>query len=236
MSKKEVAAKEETAVAKLPETPKGFEGGIDDDDVILPRVKLIQAMSPEMSEGLGLNVGDLVNSLTKEPLSDTFIPIFMTKNFIRFNPRSKDDPNFNPEFGPGDIIWRTTDPADPRVADECRFGDNGEKPVAVMFMNFFCKFEGCSMPIILSFSKTSYKAGKQLLSLCRFSEGDMFSRQYKLTTTMESSDSGTYAVLRVSPAGKVSDADYQKCLQLWKDFSVKKKDIVVDHENEERPY
>ncbi|WP_348260365.1 hypothetical protein, partial [Salmonella enterica] len=68
---------------------RGFESGITQEDLIIPRAKLIQALSPEITEGLGVRPGDIINSLTKEVLPDEFIPVFMFKNFIRFNPRSK---------------------------------------------------------------------------------------------------------------------------------------------------
>src|SRR3989338_5856015 len=109
---------------------RGFEDGLDKEDLIIPRAKLIQALSPEMTEGLeGVKVGAIINSLTKEVLPQEFIPIFMFKNYIRFNPRSKDDPNFDSEFDPGAVVWESTDPLDPKVKVEAKFGPNGEKPV-----------------------------------------------------------------------------------------------------------
>src|SRR3990167_7619408 len=59
--------------------PRGFEGGVEKEDLIIPRAKLLQAMSPEMQEG-GFTVGEIINSLTKEYLAEEFIPIFMFKN------------------------------------------------------------------------------------------------------------------------------------------------------------
>ena len=77
-----------------------------------------------------------------------FVPIFAFKNFIRFNPRSKDDPNFNPNFEPGSVIWKSSDPLDPKVQQETKFGANGEKPLALTFLNFFSYFPGVSMPTV----------------------------------------------------------------------------------------
>ncbi|HRZ15784.1 MAG TPA: hypothetical protein P5110_09780 [Candidatus Omnitrophota bacterium] len=222
---------------------RGFEGGVDREDLIIPRAKLIQALSPELTEGLeGIKVGSIINSLTKEVLPGEFIPVFTFKNYIRFNPRSKDDPNFNPDFDPGAVIWKSTDPLDPKVKEEARFGPNGEKPLATTFINFFSYFPGVPMPIIVSFSKTSYRAGKNLLSLAKFCGGDMFSRRYKLVSQMETNDIATYAVLKVTPAGDAKPEEYAVGERLWKDFASKVDAIQVHEEDaqddagEKRPY
>ena len=128
------------------------------------------------------------------------------------------------------------------MQEQTKFGRNGEKPVATTFLNFFSYFPGVPMPVIVSFSKTSYRTGKQLLSLGKFCGGDMFSRKYKLTSQMETNDIGTYAVLRVNPIGNTSLEDFAICEKLWNDFSAKAKDIQVHTEEsteestEERPY
>jgi len=218
---------------------RGFEGGVNQDDLIIPRAKLIQALSPELNDGIeGIRIGSIVNSLTKEKLPDEFVPIFTFKTFIRFNPRKKDDPNFLSAFEPGAVVWKSADPDDPRVIEETRFGRNGEKPAAITFLNFFSYFPGCTMPIILSFSKTSYKTGKQLLSLAKFCGGDMFSRKYRLSSVMETNDIGTYSVFKVVPVGEVSQDEYKTCEYLWNEFSAKVQDIQVhdDDDTEDRPY
>ena len=96
------------------------------------------------------------------------------------------------------------------------------------------------MPIIISFSKTSYKTGKQLLSLAKFNGGDMFSRKYKLVSHMETNDIGTYAVFKIHPIGMATPEEYKKGESLWDDFSNKAKDIKVHEESENteqnRPY
>jgi len=239
----EVIEKTQTGLVPSTQPQRGFEGGVDQEDLIIPRAKLIQALSPELAEGVdGIKIGSIINSLTKEVLAQDFIPIFTFKNFIRFNPRSKDDPNFDGDYEPGAVIWKSIDPTDPRVKEQTKFGPNGEKPVATTFINFFSYFPGVSMPIIVSFSKTSYKAGKNLLSLAKFCGGDMFSRKYKLVSQMETNDVATYSVLKVKPVGAVTPEEFQLCERLWNEFSSKVEAIQV-HEGDvqedvegKRPY
>lgn len=228
----QLAASQDAGLATVGAAGRGFEAGVEQDDLIIPRAKLIQALSPEMTEGLpGVRVGSIINSLTKEVLPAEFIPVFSFKNYIRFNPRNKEDAAFDAAFEPGAIIWRSNDALDPRVDKECAFGPNGEKPLATEFMNFFAYFPGVAMPVIVSFSKTSYQAGRQLYSLCKFSGGDMFSRKYSLTGEMESNNIATFAVLKVRAAGMASPDEYKIGEQLWKEYSRKGKDITVHDES-----
>lgn len=254
MASKKTAEKQELAETQaaplaVTGTPqRGFEEGVEKEDLLIPRAQLIQALSPEMTDRdlkklyPELTIGSIINSLTKEPLGEIFIPIFMFKNYARFNPRKREDPNFDQNLEPGAMIWRSNDPLDPRVQAETKFGANGEAPLAITFMNFFSYFPGSPMPIIVSFSKTSYTAGKRLLSLAKFSGGDMFSRRYQLTSDMESNNIGTYAVLKVQAAGAVTPDDYKICEALWTEFAQKVKDIKVHEEEgtsetqEARPY
>jgi len=215
------------------QAPRGFENGVDQADLIMPRAKLIQALSPELNEGIeNIKVGSIINSVTKEILPPEFIPIFMFKKFIRFNPRNKDDPNFDYKLSPGAIIWRTDNALDSMVQEQTSFGPNGEKPLATTFLNFFSYFPGSQMPIIVSFCRTSYKTGKQLLSLAKFCGGDMFSRKYRLTSVMEVNDVANYAVLKVTPIGELMPDEFKICERMWKDFSTRAKDIQLHEEDE----
>ena len=240
---KAVKKQEDTSIVETKKPARGFEDGVEQDDLIIPRAKLLQAMSPEIVDGVeGLRPGMIINSLTGEVLPEEFIPVFKFKDFIRFNPRSKDDPNFDSAFEPGGVIWKTSDPTDPRV-EETKFGPNGEKPLATTFLNFFSHSPGSEMPVIISFAKTGYKAGKQLLSLCKFSGGDMFSKKYKLTSQKESNGTDTYYVLKVRASGIPLDTEFRSSELLWEGYSRRVQDIQVHDMGEEtvgvggrRPY
>lgn len=180
----------------------GFEEPMKPNEVVIPRVKLLQGLSPEVQEdSRNFYSGLIINSLTKEQLPETFVPIFKTTSWVRFNPRDAKDPNFNPEFKPGDVVWRSSDPEDPRVKAESVFGEDGSNPVATTFMNFLAYFTGSPMPLMLSFSKTSFRTGKELLNMARYSGGAMFSRRYALSARKETNDKGTYHVYTVKPVG-----------------------------------
>ena len=245
MKKQEVAVKQEGGALAAPGAPRrGFEEGTIKEDLIIPRAKLLQALSPEVLEetktleGKDLKQGMIINSITKAILPVEFIPVFKFSNWVRFNPRNTQDPRYLKDYDPGAVIWRSSDPLDPKVVEEAKFGPNGERPAATKFLNFFAYFPGSEMPVIVSFSNTSYKAGKQLLSLCQFTQGDMFSRKYKLGSKQAKNDIGTYFVLTVEPAGMASETDFKIAEGLWNTFATKVKDIQVDaeHPGEEAPF
>ncbi len=207
---------------------RGFETESGREDLLIPRAKLLQKGSPEV-EASDLKPSSIINSLTKEILPVEFVPVFVFKEYIRFNPRNQDKPGFDPNYAPGALIWKTVDPSDPRV-EETKFGPNGEQPVAQAVLNFFSYFPGTAMPIIVSFAKTSYKAGKQLYSLTKFTGGDMFSRKYALTTKREENEAGVYWIYQVSPAGMTTPEDFKIAEGLWEQFSSKAQALNVHEE------
>lgn len=239
MAKENAVATKEDGVLATNGKRRGFEEPIDRGDIMIPRAKLLQALSPEVvenmksPEGSDLKSGMIINSLTKDILPAEFVPIFKFTNWIRFNPRNSQDPNFDSNFEPGAIIWRSTDPLDPKVKAESAFGENGEVPLATKFLNFFCLFPGAKMPVIVSFSKTSYKAGKQLLSLAQFATGDMFSHKYKLGAKQTKNDIGTFYVFTVEPCGFPAEEDTKIAEGLWNDFANKVDKIQVHEEGNE---
>ena len=59
--------------------PRGLENSTDRSDLIIPRAKKIEAMSPEMQDPAllkaGIHPGVIINSVTKEVLPERFIPV-----------------------------------------------------------------------------------------------------------------------------------------------------------------
>ena len=85
----EVTKATQTSVAEVnTNTPMGFEDE-DAGDVIIPRVKVIQTLSPERKDKIA-EEGDIINSLTKEKLNGrVFIPVFKFNNNVWWKDRSE---------------------------------------------------------------------------------------------------------------------------------------------------
>lgn len=217
------AVKTETAIANNIKQPlRGFEEPTDTKDLILPRAQLIQKTADILNEGIdGVKPGIVINSLTHDVLPLQFIPIFKYTEYIKFNPRNIDDPAFDKTVSPGALVWKFTDPHDPRVA-ECEFGNNGEKPSAQKVINFLAYFVGHSMPIVLSFAKTSFKGGKKLISLAQMLANqktpDMFCQKYNLLIKLAESNGNKYFILDVGYAGLASAEEHSFAEQWYTSF------------------
>jgi hypothetical protein len=218
--KQEIIANQSQAVVLgSPALGLGHEETTDQGDIEIPRAKLIQAMSDEAQAANPADratTGTVINSLTKEVLPSIFIPIMMYKNYIRWNSRRKDDPNFDPAFEPGELVFTTTNRQEQRVQDGINFGPNGEPPTVTQYMNFLCYFIGHPMPVLLSFSKSSYSAGVRLNSLTKFFGGNMFDSQYKLAVSQREADGSKFFVYEVLPGGIVSE-DNRQIAKNWYD-------------------
>jgi hypothetical protein len=195
----------------------GFEEPTDQTDLIIPAAKLFQGTPTEQEQYPNAKMGQIVNSLTHDVLPSQFIPVFKWTEVVKFNKRNEQDEGFDSAYEPGALIWKATSPADPRWV-ESEWGKDGEKPTADKIMSFLCYFVGVDMPLILRFSRTSYKAGKKLLSLAQFSGGNMFDRRYKLGVKKEQSDKNIYHVFTVEPDGLSTADEIKKCKNWYEDL------------------
>jgi len=95
------------------------------------------------------------------------------------------------------------------------------------------------MPLILSFEKTSFKAGNQLLSLAKFAGVNSFARKYKLVSKKSKNDSFQWFSFDVLQDGKPTDEEYQKAKSWFNEYRTKTftaHEEVVDEETSDRPF
>lgn len=192
------------------DAPMGFEDE-EAGDMIIPRVKVIQTLSPERKDGIA-EEGDILNSLTKEKLNGKkFIAVFKYNNNIEWKPRSEG----------GGIKCYSSDGKTGKMSDgtllvcaQCKRNefDNSKTgaeslPKCTKYMNFFGFFEGERMPIILSFAKTNYAEGKKLFSLAKVSMQNMWHFAYTLCEKKMVKGGNEWYNAVVTPAGPTSNED-----------------------------
>ena len=207
----ELTRMEQTAITNAQGAmPMGFEDE-EAGDVIIPRVKVIQALSPERKDKVA-DEGDIINSLTKEKLNDkTFVPVFKFNNNVWWRDRSEGG-GINCIARDGKVGTRSDDTQVMCAAcKRCEF-DNTKSgkdaiPTCTKYINFFGFFEGERMPIILSFSKTSYNEGKKLYSLAKVTMQNMFNYGYKLSAKLMSKGGNEWFVPVMTPVGPTSEED-----------------------------
>ena len=215
--KKAVAKKTTQAVAKTTGSPRGFENE-DAKDLLLPRIELLQGLSPAVQEGKG-KAGDVVNQISKGALpTNIFLPVAMHRKYIKWIPRDQG----------GGVEYQTTNPNDARVIADTKWGQHGEKPTCTAYMNFLVLLEGSTLPIVLSFSMTNYQEGRKLYTMCKMAGCDMWLKKYRLGTKAKTNNMGTWHVFDVSEAGDTDPKDAKIAESLFETFSNKDLNFEVE--------
>ena len=182
---------------------------IDNADLILPRLILTQALSKFVTE-LNMLPGVFVNSLTKQIVADTtFIPVVANKYFDLLK---KDVSSDRMVF---DV--RVTDKDDSRLEGRRFFSEGNIRADVNTVIAVIALIDG--KPIIIPFTKTSYKTGKTLLTMAKFAGGAFFAHKYKLSVKKEIMPKGTYFISEIVQAGESSQEEYNAALDLYKTFS-----------------
>ena len=221
---KELATKveEEKKLAVQAEAPMGFS---DDDsaDMIIPRVKVIQTLSPERKEKIA-EEGDIINSLTKEKLNGkVFIPCFKFSNNIWWKDRNDG----------GGMRCVARDGKNGEMSDGTRLicaackrneFDNTKQgkesfPTCTKYINFFGFFEGERIPVIMSFSRTNYNEGKKLYSLAKVTMQNMWNYGYKITNKLVAKNGNEWHIINATPNGATSAEDREFALNIFKQFN-----------------
>lgn len=214
----EVAEQKSAAVSTQVEAPMGFEDE-EPDDMIIPRIKVIQTLSPERKDKLA-EEGDIINSLTKEKLNGkVFIPVFKFNNNVDWRDRAEG----------GGILCIARDGKVGEKSDgtkvmcasckRCEF-DNTKQgkeaiPKCTKYINFFGFFAGERAPIILSFAKTSYNEGKKMYSLAKVTMQNMWNYGYTLNEKLQAKNGNEWYIIVAAPNGATSEEDRQFGLNLY---------------------
>lgn len=189
---------------------------LDPGDVIMPRVKLLQAQSEEISDAtLDVKVGDWFNTLTQIGYGPTlrFVPILPFKQRV-FLVRSERIAVINAaltgaglepfEKDASGLKCRSYDmeqgQGSPGIAcHECPLSAwNGtEPPLCSETYNVAATSEEGEL-IVLSFQKSSARVGKQLFSMIRMRPGAQ-ATVFEATSFSEKGSKGTYQVPRIRP-------------------------------------
>lgn len=236
MSNTELAT---TQTAELANQQTNLPMGFEDEeagDMIVPRIKVVQTLSPERKEKLA-DEGDIINSLTKEKLNGKiFIPVFKYNNNIDWKDRS--DGGGIQCIARDGKVGEKSDGTKLMCASckRCEF-DNTKQgreavPKCTKYINFFGFFAGERMPIILSFAKTNYNEGKKLYSLAKVTMQNMWNYGYTLTEKLMAKGNNEWYIINTAPAGATSEEDRQFGLALYQMYRNNLNAINMDMEDE----
>lgn len=236
--KNEISTSNPNELAAQSGVPMGFEDE-EASDVIIPRVKVIQTLSPERKDKVA-EEGDIINSLTKERLNGkVFIPVFKFNNNVWWKDRS--------EGGGIQCIAR-----DGKVGERsdgntmlcaqcrrCEF-DNSKQgkeamPTCTKYINFFGFFAGERMPIILSFSKTCYNEGKKLYSLAKVTMQNMWNYGYTINEKLMAKGGNEWYVPVMVAAGPTDEEDRAFAASLYTMYRSNIQNVAYDMDEQATP-
>lgn len=208
----------------IPEGKKGLEH-ITTQDMILPRLAIAQALSPEMIKKnekyiAGLELGDMFNNFTGKiygsgPLSFSVVKAARPRG-VEFIPRDQG----------GGVRDMNVALDDPRM----QWGKEGKKPIATKFYDFVIllhPFESLEDSMLaLSFKSTGLKVARRLNSLMLYRNRPIFSGVYSISSIVTENQKGTFGVFEVENAGWVDNKeDYQTFEKIYE--SLKEQDFEV---------
>lgn len=242
----DVALKQEQSLAQVKMDSADLEamyGGLEQEDVTIPRVVILQGLSPEVTEGRGrpgeFYIKGLERNLGKGPIE--IVVLMRNKSRIRWQ-----DLNLG-----GGILCRSIDSktgtGDPggscEVCPLSAWTGTG-KPTCDLYQNLIIilREDDDWFPIALSGNRTKLKALKNLNSLLLTElakQRPLFSKSYLLESLDKTNSNNLrYFSFRVSPANdnqQIPVEEQKKAMQIFNSLKGRKIEIVQEQEKELEP-
>lgn len=221
---------------------------IGKDDIEIPRLKLMQGLSPELQEYDGLRSGFFFHPAAEFIFDAPFraVPVFMDQRYILWRPRdagggilarADDGIHWSPSSGEftvqldkkdgGDTVtWRLANTvAESGLANWGTMNPNdpNSPPAATLMYNFLLAFpdEPDLMPAVLSFQRSSIKMGRRFNTKLKTVRAPLFGTMWEFSSTEDHNNAGqTFFNINVRSAGLVEDEEqYHAYRQMYETFS-----------------
>lgn len=215
-----------------PNAAYGFEE-TDNSDLVIPRIKVINALSPERQDGVA-EEGDVINALTQESVKGKrFVPVKQYYTNIMWNPdRSAEQRmlcrSFDGKIGQCDDGSVMCSKCCKNKFDNTKTGKDAQ-PKCTSYLNFLGFFEDCPMPVILSFARTNYNEGRKLLSIAKSMRSAIWSYAYTLDSKLITKDRNKWYNLVPTMDSPTDEATRKLAFELFN--SVQVSQINTDYED-----
>lgn len=233
---KAVALKEEKAVA-LPSFMQGQTGlgteNVGVGDVEVPRIKLMQALSPELEEYDTLKQGDFWHTLAEKNFGTSFriCPIFVDKRFILWRPRKSgggilaradDGIHWSPphaEFAVKldsgqEVKWRTAKTVAASGLDKwgsANPADVNSPPAATRMYSIVVSFPDHPdiFPAVVTLQRAAIKVGNKFIGKLKVGQAPSFGRIFIMSSVSDHNAAGEkFYNYTFKMDGLVEDADF----------------------------
>ena len=233
--KTEVAVQQSQELAFSTEVPDYIKQGeargseeVRSADMVLPRLEIVQALSPIKETNDDAKEGYLFNSVTQEVIGDVayFVPVYFRVEYLVW----KDQDQGGGFFGSFSSLAEAEQRKQQAVAD-------GENPDHIEIVDTPVQYGLRITPdlsvceqIVISMAKTKAKVSRKWNAMIQIAGGDRFSRVYKLTTFRDENAKGQkFFNYVVQPAGFAPKAAYEEAERLYQ--VLKTQDFRVAHES-----
>lgn len=253
----EIAKRAQSEIpAHLQVYSKGRIGNVDSSDRIIPRIKLIQAISPELQDFPGAKAGQFWHTIAQENLGPSIIgiPILIRKSYMLWSPRNDDrgilaraldgvhwDPpnaefTVKPKGAPNPITYKTADTVAESGLDQFGTsipGDPNSAPAASLtytMMWYLPEFPELSPSLMIN-TRSSVKPMQQLLSRIDSKPVAHYVQVYEIGSIQQKGAEGPYFNYTYSGQGFADQEQAKLCAELFERFS--KGGWVASDETEE---
>lgn len=170
------------------------------EDIIVPRIKVINALSPERIDGEAVE-GDIINSLTKENMTGK--KLVLVKQYysnIEWNPDRKAEDRMLCRAADGKIgedvagITYACSACPKNKFDNTKKGKDSQ-PTCTSYINFLGFFEDDFMPVVVSFAKTNYNEGKKMLSIAKSLRSNIWDFSYSIVGKKVTKDNNVWYIM-----------------------------------------
>lgn len=245
--KNEIAEQGSTSISTFDDTLLSGGTGLEEtttEDFAIPFVRVLQPMSPQLQKQhggyvAGASAGDLYNTVTGEAYDGekgiTIVPCAYNKKYIEWIPREKGGGLVNASHDISILSNCTRDPENRRY-----YTPEGNEIVETAQFFILILDGDTAQQAVLAFTSTQLGVARKWLTMLRMarvqnSKGDsveapMFAYNYKLTTTTQSNDKGSWNAYSVNQAGATDMAT----AMMAKDFmsAARSGDVAVKEEQQ----
>lgn len=198
---------------------------VGQEDLIIPRLEVIQALSPAVKEGDSGYIpearpGMLMNSVSKQLYGKEVmvVPIVFIKQWLVW--RKRKDKEGKPIEGGFFGAFNSPDEANRRMDEEGGDANHIEVIDTPQHLCLLLNFSSNKVEeVMVSMPRTKSKISRQWNSMIRMAGGDRFSRAYRVTSALEKKPQGDYYNFAVAQSGFPNKAIFLQAEELYKNIA-----------------
>lgn len=203
------------------------------EDMDTPRLKLMQGLSPELTEYNDLRAGMFFHPAAEEILGESFVavPIYFERQYILWRPRDSgggiiaraaDGVHWSPDSGAievqldkkdggAKVVWKlakTVQQSGLANWGTMDLGDPNSPPAATLMYNFVLAFPELPdlMPAVFTFQRSTVKKGRQFITKLKTNRTPLYGLRFRFTSVDDHNGRGNeFKSVQVASAGLVED-------------------------------